>query len=75
MSSIEFYKKKSKKNTPAPVQLHQSGSIYPHPNKSSLALFYLVGLKETVLMISPKTPAAVTPAPAPYPRTVSGIGV
>lgn len=48
-----------------------SAEIYPHPK----ALFYFVGLKLTVRMISPNTPAAVTPAPAPYPRTVSGIGV
>lgn len=33
--------------------------------KNHTAIFYLVGLKETVLKMSPKTPAAVTPAPAP----------
>lgn len=43
--------------------------------KLFFVLFYLVGLKLTVRMMSPNTPAAVTPAPAPYPRTVSGIGV
>ena len=35
---------------------------------------YLSILNDTVRKISPNTPAAVTPAPAPYPRTVSGIG-
>ncbi len=48
----------------------QKLSVFSFPLSS-----YLVGLKLTVLIMSPKTPAAVTPAPAPYPRTVRGIGV
>ena len=75
-----FFSVKGKVKKIAPVRFIRSQRRFPFQNpKLSVFSFplstYLVGLKLTVLIMSPKTPAAVTPAPAPYPRTVRGIGV